>query len=504
MHRVSIVFCVCILLAFMIAPAAAQDVVWPTDGWQTATPESQGMDSGQLADMLEQINQTGLPIHSVLVIRNGYLVLESYQFPYTADMLHQINSATKSFTSALVGIAMAQGYIKSVDQPMLDFFPDYTVANLDAAKQSITLENLLTMSSGLDWSTAVLERPTFDEMRLSKDWIQFVLDRPMKYEPGQFFIYNSGGSHLLAAIVAQATGQPLLDFARTNLLEPLGIQNIRWETDPQGRNNGGRGIEMTPRDMAKFGYLYLHNGEWDGQQIIPADWVTASTSKHIPARNYADGYGYQWWVDLNGYAFAAGAAGQQIIVDQQHNLVVVFTSNLSGEKELQLGKLFRDMILPAVQSDTPLPENPTGEAALQAARDARELSTPVAVPALNETATRISGKTYTLELNDYSWKSLTLTFTEGSETAQLAVDSDNPFTLEIGMDNLLRVNPFPDSAPIFAKGKWETEKRFGMEWIYGGSVNEAHLAFTFDGQDLKLVVRDTFSGNIYTLKGSTS
>ncbi len=168
-----------------------------------------------------------------------------------------MSSATKSITGTLIGIAIDKGLIDSVDHKLLDFFPDRTFANVDTQKQSITLRHVLSMSSGLDWPHNGLNEYLEPGMEASKDWVQFVLDRPMAAAPGSVFVYNSGGSHLLSAVIQKATGMSALDFAQKHLFAPLGITNVTWATDPQGINFGAANLAMSPRDMAKLGYLYL-------------------------------------------------------------------------------------------------------------------------------------------------------------------------------------------------------------------------------------------------------
>lgn len=473
-----------LVLAF---PALAQETgqPWPTDGWQTSSPEAQGMDSELLTTMVNFIAKEEINIHSALVIRNGYLVLEAYRHPYTADTLHHIWSGTKSFTSTLIGIANDQGFIKSLEKPMLAFFPDRTAANLNEAKQAITLEHLLTMSSGLDWGRGSSESPTFNQLVISDDWLQFVLDRPMKDEPGQQFDYNSGVSNLLAAIVEQTTGQNALEFAQANLFGPLGIHTVNWATDPQGHYLGGWGLRITPRDMAKLGYLFLNNGQWDGQQIVSADWVAAATQEHITTggRSPAGSYGYQWWIDVRGYYMASGSGGQYIIVYPQQNLVVVFTSGLPDSAFTQPEVLFWNMIVPAIQSDVPLLENPEGAAALESAIHALANPSPSAIPPLPEIAARISGVSYQLQTNDFGWKSLSLTFTEGANIAQLALDEQQ---LEVGLDHLFRVNRRPDYGTWLLKGYWKGEDRFDLELEILGEPGSVQFRLTFEDRIVKV------------------
>jgi len=279
---------------------------WPTQGWRTSTPEQQGMDSAQLIQMLDAVTARRLDIHSILIIRHGYLVAEVYYGSNSPTLKHELYSVTKSFTSALVGIAIQKGHIAGVSQPVLDLFADRQVANVDARKKAMTLEHLLTMSSGLDWpesgSAYTTTANPYVGMMRSPNWVQFVLDRPMAQPPGAVFNYNSGASHLLSAIVQKTTGTSTLAFARENLWKPLGITDVAWGADTSGIAVGGSDLRLTPRDMAKLGYLYLRGGVWDGQQIVPAEWVKTSTTKHITSGNAGLDYGYQWWIWPDGFA----------------------------------------------------------------------------------------------------------------------------------------------------------------------------------------------------------
>jgi CubicO group peptidase (beta-lactamase class C family) len=243
--------------AVRVTPAPAQDATpWPTAGWETSVPEEQGVDSAKLANMFSRIQDAGYNIHSVVIVRHGKLVAQAYRAPNDANTLHQLMSCTKSFIPALVGIAIDQGAIQSIDQRVLDFFPDRTPANLDDTKRSMTLRDLLTMSGGFDWQGGMLEEPSIDQLAFSPDWVQFMLDLPLSDAPGSRFVYDSGESHLLSAIVQQATGQTAEEFARANLFAPLGITSWQWQSDPQGISMGYAGLWLAPGDMAKLGYLF--------------------------------------------------------------------------------------------------------------------------------------------------------------------------------------------------------------------------------------------------------
>jgi len=292
-------------------------------------------------------------------VRNGYLVTEAYFHPYHQSRKHPILSCTKSFLSALVGIAIEEGYL-DLDDKVLDFFSDRDIANDAPRKQAMTVEHLLLMRSGLDWPESSVSYSSADnilwQMLESRDWVQFVLDRPMATEPGATFNYSTGDPQLLAAVLEEASGMGTREFARTHLFEPLSVSSDHWnwQSAPERVAFGGGGLNMTPRAMAKFGYLYLEGGAWNGQQIVPADWVEASVANSH--------YGYQWWRFSNGGYAALGYGGQRIVVMPGLEMVVVITGEFSGAMSRYLVDAF---IIPAARSLEPLPENPEGLALLE-------------------------------------------------------------------------------------------------------------------------------------------
>ncbi len=323
----------------------ANTIYWPTNGWRTALPQTQGMDPEKLQQMFAAIEEQKLNVRSLVLVRNGYVVAEFYQSPFDENSRHELYSCTKSFVSALVGIAIAEGHLKGVEEPMLECFPDYDFANTDARKSAMSIEHLLTMTSGLNWPEG---DPIYQQLWNSRDWVQFVLDRPMTAEPGSQFNYNSGCSHVLSAIVADRSEMLTQKFAQERLFAPLGISSVNWSVDSNGLAIGGWGLNITARDMAKFGYLYLNEGVWDGQQIVPAEWVQASTTPHVDT-GQTFGYGYQWWTYPKWGAYSAkGRYGQLIFVIPELEIVVVFTARMDDDRPLVA--LIEDYIVPAVQS----------------------------------------------------------------------------------------------------------------------------------------------------------
>jgi len=325
----------CVILAFILSlslgfscwslPASAADKgnteYWPTKGWKLSSPEKQGMDSGILTDMLKAIEKKKALIQSVIVIRNGYLVMEAYFPPFKKDTKHQLFSCTKSINAAALGIAINEGYIKGIDQKVLDFFPEYEVENMSPEKADRTIRNLLMMSSGILNSDNALSN--------SNDRVGTYLNLPLDFTPGSRFSYDNGASHMLSAITQKATGKTTFEYAKEKIFNPLGIKDVAWPADTKGISMGSGGVQMMPLDMAKFGYLFLKNGKWDGRQIVPEQWVKDSTKKYLENPNEGNrGYGYQWWINRKVEGFNAhGMRGQRIFVLPKHDIVVVFTAS---------------------------------------------------------------------------------------------------------------------------------------------------------------------------------
>jgi CubicO group peptidase (beta-lactamase class C family) len=330
------------------SPAATQPALpssaWPTLDWPTSTPAEQGMDAALLDEMLAQIDTDRMNLHALLVIRHGAIVLEKYYPGHDRLEKHTQYSVTKSFTSTLLGIALDQGKIKGVDQPVQDFFPGLVFTNPDPRKDAMTLADLLTMTSGLDWQES---DASYSAMYQSADWVDWVMGLEQAAAPGEVFNYCSGCSHVLLKAVGQAVGTDVVDFARENLFEPLGIRDFGWERTRRGDAIGGWGLLLTARDMAKLGYLYLHEGAWDGRQVVSASWVRAATSQHADPDGRL-GYGYQWWLyDTHGAYAALGRSGQTIFVIPDLDIIVVTTAGISDHDPIFA--LIDDYILPAAQ-----------------------------------------------------------------------------------------------------------------------------------------------------------
>ena len=303
---------------------------FPDVTWAATTPEEQGMNSTVLDDMMQFIEDSDAPIRGLVITRNGYIVKESYWAYYTENTTHQIFSATKSFTGTLIGIALKEGFLDNVSQRVLDFFPEMTIENMDNRKGNMTIEHVLTMTTGLDWNewNISYDDPSnmYQQMFNSPNPIQFFLNLPTVYDPGTHWVYTTGASHLLSAIITRATHMTTREFAEQYLFEPLNATIGGWNTDPQGINNGGTQLFVTTRTMAKLGLLYLNKGTWAGQEILTEDYVTEASSFQVSTHLDSD-YGYQWWIDTEHDVFSAqGSEGQYIFVAPEYNIVVAITA----------------------------------------------------------------------------------------------------------------------------------------------------------------------------------
>lgn len=269
------------------------------------------------------------PLLSSVIVRNGYIVDEYYKDGYDENSVFVLNSASKSVTSALIGIAVDMGLIESVDVPISTYFPQ--VLENGGYWAEITIRHLLTHTSGIDMS----DTADWYDWRSSANWVQYILDRSVTSRPGTVFNYSTGNTHLLSAILQQASGMTLEEFGKRYLFDPMEMNSASVSADAQGISDGGNGVSMNIYDMAKFGMLYLNGGEWQGSQLVSQDWVTQSTTVQFERDSGSADYGYQWWVrtfgdhDYPAY-FAQGYAGQYIFVVPDLQLVIAMTSNYEG------------------------------------------------------------------------------------------------------------------------------------------------------------------------------
>jgi CubicO group peptidase (beta-lactamase class C family) len=319
------------------------------DSWWTfSTPEEQGIDAAVMRAGWPKLENPGF-VRSVLVIRHGMIVEEAYFNDTDVQFSGNVYSTSKSMLSALVGIALQEGYLESLDQTVGELLPGYFADIDDPAKAEVTLRQMLTMTSGLKW---VDDYPNFKAFE-SEDWIDSVWSYELVDAPGKKFIYHTGLTHTMSAVLTQATGMSTCDFAYEYLFDPLGITVEHWTTDPQGYFMGGTHVFMTPRELAKIGLLYLHEGRWEGEQIVPQAWVKESTQYSGLGDN--PDYGYWWWLDrIGGYRTfkALGHGGQTAFVFPDLDLIVVTTAQPgdAGRPTMNvIHEVVEEYVIPAVK-----------------------------------------------------------------------------------------------------------------------------------------------------------
>ncbi|PIF29929.1 CubicO group peptidase (beta-lactamase class C family) [Flavobacterium sp. 9] len=324
------------------------------DGLVTGTLDNTGLDKTLLSEMMQKIvDGTYANVHSVLIIKDGKLVFEEYFYDNNKAKLHELRSATKSFVSALTGIAIDKGLIKDKTETVLSYFPDYTIKNLTDDKKQITIENLLTNQSGLDCDVSNPKAEGNETaMNNSDDWVQFTLDLPMVDVPGGKGMYCSGNPITLGKIIERATKMPLPEFAKQTLFKDLGIKNFKWNFKPDASSaETFCQVYLNSRDMAKFGLLYLNKGLWNGKQVVSKNWVEQSLAKHSVVQGV--NYGYLWWlkfltvdgVKYNGKA-AQGNGGQKIYIWEEQNMITVITGG-NYNSQSPSDELIQKYILPS-------------------------------------------------------------------------------------------------------------------------------------------------------------
>jgi len=476
----------------------ASEITWPTKGWETSTPEDQGMDSIALAKLVDAVGARRQD--SLLIIRHGKIVAEAYYAPYEAGVRHDLRSVTKSVIGSLMGIAVQDGFLNSVDDRIVDLFSDRQIENIDPRKEEMTVQSLLDMTSGLRWKE---EHYTPDEtimqMYQAYDHTKFVLDQPMSAKPGSIFYYNGGNPYLLSALITKQTSKSAYDFAKYQLFQPLGISDLRWgRVDNQGVTDGESGLFLEPRDMAKLGYLYLRNGVWEGKQILPTWWVDRVKEGRIEA-SYGRHYANLWWSLPTRHAFMAlGRHSQLILVLPDLDIVAVMTGVMWDDEYYSTAKLI-DAIAGATKPETPLPPNPDGLSLLAESIKRAAMEAPCLMPEPPDTAKAISGKTYEFPSNVLHVKTLTLRLTEPRPSWEYTTDTGEDHTIRhfaglIGLDGRYRKSP-PASYGIDAvKGRWIDDDTFEVERrILGHGETEIWvLRFQGDAIDASYETTDGF------------
>jgi CubicO group peptidase (beta-lactamase class C family) len=375
-----------------------------------STPEAQGIPSSAILDFVQVAESELDALHSFILVRHGRRIAQGWWTPYAPEHPHMLFSLSKSFTSTAVGLAVAEGRL-SVNDPVLPFFPEEAPAEVSDNLAAMRVRHLLSMVTGHAEDTTRYLHEAQDG-----NWVKAFLARPVEHAPGTHFLYNTGATYVLSAIVQKLTGTTLLDYLQPRLFEPLGIEGATWETCPRGINTGGFGLSVKTEDIARFGQLYLLKGQWQGQQILPTAWVEEATARQVdnaPNENpeWEQGYGYQFWrCRYNAYR-GDGAFGQFCLVMPDQDAVLAVTSGI-GNMQAVLDQVWKHL-LPAMGS-VPRPEDTTAYAALE-----RKLAGLAFLPAQGASWSPMAQKAaarYILEPNEPGVESIGFAFGQDRST----------------------------------------------------------------------------------------
>ena len=455
-----------------------------------STPEAEGISSLAILDFIKAIEQPiGHPLDAVqgfMLLRHGNVTAEGWWTPYGPQSPHSLYSLSKSFTSTAIGLAVAEGRL-TVDDPVLKFFPDDAPANPSKNLKAMRVRHLLSMNTGHKEDTTL---PVF---RSGDDnWARVFLSLPIEYQPGTWFVYNTTATYMLSAIITQLTGETLLNYLRPRLLDPLGIVNAIWETDPRGINLGGTGLHIKTEEIVRFGQMYLQKGLWQGKRLVPEEWIadaTRATSDNSNTQTNPDwmaGYGYQFWRCRHNAYRADGAFGQFCIVMPEQDAVLAM---IGGVQNMQaVLDVVWEHLLPAMRPKA-LPANP------QAYNELCDKLAALSLPLVNGQASspnaeQSSGKTYKLESNHLNLQSVAIQFGDSGNTL-IFRDARGERWIQIGTSTWLKGTTdirARGQEPITACGAWTAEDTYEVRVCCTEDAYCPIFRFHYTSDELQLEV----------------
>ncbi|TDG00801.1 serine hydrolase domain-containing protein [Paenibacillus piri] len=441
-----------------------------------STPEELGIASASVLTFLEAVERQGLELHGFMLLRHGRVAAEGWWAPYGPRQPHMLFSLSKSFTSTAVGFAVSEDRL-SLDDSVIGFFPEAVPDGpVDPLLAAMRVKHLLTMSAGH-------AKPIMgaEWRRTDGDWVRYFLQRPMDHQPGSRFVYNSGATYMLSAIVQKATGQRLLDYLQPRLFQPLGIDVAGWDSCPSGIDAGGWGLSLRTEDLARFGQFYLQRGMWDGRQLLPASWVAEATARQIgngsadgrdPLSDSQQGYGYQFWRSRHGAYRADGAFGQLCLVMPKQSAVIAIHGGLSNMQAVL--RLVWEHLLPAM-GDGPLPRDEQSQTMLL--RKLRSLNMlPPQAQSHSAVAAQVSGRRYMVEDNADGVQSVLFDFGADGCTFTLS-DYRGEHRIRCGIGEWqeggttmsgrsLHHQYEPPALRVAASGTWHDADTYVMTWCF--------------------------------------
>ena len=459
-----------------------------------STPEQQGISSTAIQAFLSSLEPDIQYMHSFMLLRHGHVVAEGWWQPYQAESPHMLFSLSKSFTSSAIGIAIHEGLL-TLDDHVLNYFKDEAPGKISPNLAAMQVRHLLSMSTGHT-------KDTTEHLPFSVNPMQAFLEQPVDQPPGTLFVYNSGATLMLSAIIQKITGQKLVEYLTPRLFEPLGILDPTWDSHPQtGVNFGGWGLNIKTEDIARFGQLYLQKGQWQGRQIIPAEWVETATAKHIsngtdPTSDWTQGYGYQFWRCAPAGVYRGdGAFGQYCVIMPEQDMVVAITSGQKNDMQDVLTRVWQHL-LPALQNK-PLPAAPESVAELSRQLSALQLP-PVPESGYSSPAEKFSGTTFQLDQNPENIKTFNLDFQKNRLTYELTGNSGDSqkFQLDFGRgdwaNNVLQMSGV-GAYKISCSGGWTNSNTFELIQWHTLSPFMTSMVFLFADEGVSVVFKNFIS-----------
>ena len=456
-----------------------------------STPEQQGVSSAAVSRFVDAL-ENGVPgLHSLMLLRHGHVIAEGWWRPYAAELPHALFSISKSFTSTAIGFAVAEGLL-SLDDSVVELLRDDAPETVSDNLSAMTVRHLLTMTSGH-------AEDSVDSVSDDDDnWTRTLLALPVPLAPGSQFVYDSGASYLLSAIVQTLSGERLLDFLTPRLLEPLGIVGATWEQSPSGIDAGGWGLSITTEDVAAFGLAYLQGGRLGDAQVVPADWADAATSAQVETGDHragdddAQGYGFQFWRSQHGAYRADGAFGQLSVALPEHDALLVLTGG-HADKQRAL-TLAWEHLLPVLGAHETLPADAAEQTRL-AQRLAR-LTSPLPLgDAYSALAATVGGRRFAFPANSGHLASVTLDFAAHSDTLTL-VDAFGEHRLELGSGDWVGGSSsaiFGTAAAVAGAGTWTDPTSYLATIRFVETPFAVSLSFDFRGDEVTLGVDQNVS-----------
>lgn len=460
-----------------------------TSIFTAASPESQGVNSQGILDFIQAANESGFEWHSFMLLRHGKLIAAGWWKPFAPEFKHTLYSLSKSFTSTAVGLAISEGKLK-LDDKVISFFPDQLPETVSDNLKAMDIRDLLTMTTGHTTDSFGAVLPKYQQ-----PWIPTFLAHPVEHEPGSPFVYDTGATFMQSAIVQKVTGEPLEVYLKSRLFQPLGITDYVWEKSPEGVNAGGFGLRINTEAIARFGQLYLQNGQWNGKQLIPAEWVREATKKQTDSNpgdsQWSQGYGYQFWRCKPETVYRGdGAYGQFCIVMPKYDAVLAVTS-----ESWNMGKsmdIIFDNLLPAF-SDTALMENTSAWQRVKTTTANLQLPVPKGNK-ISPTSQLVHGKKFRLEDNEFGIQEVRFQFQNDRCTLDFSTDKKT-YSLAAGMEQWQlsnAENPFPvffrtpDSSKLAATATWTNPNTLQVNIKFVEAIHGDKYTIQFNGNAIEI------------------